>query len=106
MSHQDAITCIDCHSENTLVLTGSTDVTSKLINTNTGKVNLSPFLPSSSTYLKMLFVQNKLVMNMNNINKNNVRLFNLILYWVLQKNVMINYEITGFHSLLKLRNGT
>ena len=43
---------------------------------------------------------------MNNINKNNVRLFNLILYWVLQKNVMINYEITGFHSLLKLRNGT
>ena len=39
LGHSDSITSIDCHTDNTLVLTGSTDLTAKLININTGKVS-------------------------------------------------------------------
>ncbi len=36
--HSDSLTSLDCHPDNTLILSGSTDVTAKLINTQTGKV--------------------------------------------------------------------
>ena len=36
--HANSITIIDCHTDNTLILTGSADVTTKLISTSTGKV--------------------------------------------------------------------
>ena len=39
LGHSDSITSIDCHTDNTLVLTGSADLTVKLININTGKVS-------------------------------------------------------------------
>ena len=38
MGHESGVTCMDCHHDNNLVITGSTDVTAKVINTNTGKV--------------------------------------------------------------------
>ena len=34
------MTCIDCHHDNNLIVTGSTDVTAKIINTATGKVGV------------------------------------------------------------------
>lgn len=37
-NHTDSITCIDCHKDNVMALTGSVDGTAKLVNTNTGKV--------------------------------------------------------------------
>ncbi|KAK3094701.1 hypothetical protein FSP39_005157 [Pinctada imbricata] len=36
--HTSSVVCIDCHHDNNLVLTGSTDVTSSIINSNSGKV--------------------------------------------------------------------
>ncbi|XP_071823388.1 angio-associated migratory cell protein-like isoform X2 [Apostichopus japonicus] len=36
--HSDSITCMDCHKDNVMALTGSVDGTAKLLNTNTGKV--------------------------------------------------------------------
>ncbi|XP_013794706.1 angio-associated migratory cell protein-like isoform X2 [Limulus polyphemus] len=38
LAHEEAVTVMDCCKDNTLVLTGSTDCTAKLINTNSGKV--------------------------------------------------------------------
>ena len=40
LGHSDSITSIDCHTDNALVLTGSTDLTAKLVNSNTGKVSI------------------------------------------------------------------
>lgn len=37
-AHQSTITCIDSHHDNSLVVSGSTDVTAKLVNSATGKV--------------------------------------------------------------------
>ncbi|XP_013381116.1 angio-associated migratory cell protein [Lingula anatina] len=37
-AHDGAITCIDCHPDNVMVVTGSVDVTAKVINSNNGKV--------------------------------------------------------------------
>lgn len=36
--HSDSVTCVDCHKDNVMALTGSVDGSAKLINTNTGKV--------------------------------------------------------------------
>ena len=36
--HAKAVTCLDVHKENILLLTGSEDETAKLINSNSGKV--------------------------------------------------------------------
>ncbi|XP_060080044.1 angio-associated migratory cell protein-like [Ylistrum balloti] len=40
--HTSTVVCMDCHQDNSMVMTGSTDVTAKIINTSTGKV-LSTF---------------------------------------------------------------
>ncbi|KAK3586809.1 hypothetical protein CHS0354_002548 [Potamilus streckersoni] len=37
-AHQSAVICMDCHQDNNLIITGSTDVTAKLISSSTGKV--------------------------------------------------------------------
>ena len=39
--HAKAVTCLDTHQENVLLLTGSEDQTAKLINSNSGKVKTS-----------------------------------------------------------------
>ena len=39
--HNSAVVCMDCHLDNTTIITGSTDVTSKLFNSYTGKVNIN-----------------------------------------------------------------
>lgn len=36
--HSSSVVCIDCHPDNNLILTGSTDATAKVIHTSTGKV--------------------------------------------------------------------
>lgn len=36
--HSSTVVCMDCHHDNTTVMTGSTDVTCKLFNANTGKL--------------------------------------------------------------------
>lgn len=36
--HTGSITCMDCHSDNVLAITGSEDSTAKIVNTNSGKV--------------------------------------------------------------------
>ncbi|KAJ8320409.1 hypothetical protein KUTeg_001996, partial [Tegillarca granosa] len=41
-AHKSSIICLDCYNDNNIMITGSTDVTAKIINTNTGKV-LSTF---------------------------------------------------------------
>ena len=38
LGHSRAVTCVSAHSEGTLLLTGSEDGTSKLINSSNGKV--------------------------------------------------------------------
>lgn len=40
--HKSTVVCMDCHHDNSMILTGSTDITAKLINASTGKV-LSTF---------------------------------------------------------------
>ncbi|KAL3855153.1 hypothetical protein ACJMK2_014377 [Sinanodonta woodiana] len=37
-AHQSTVICMDCHQDNNLIITGSTDVTAKLISSSTGKV--------------------------------------------------------------------
>ncbi|XP_014663766.1 PREDICTED: angio-associated migratory cell protein-like isoform X2 [Priapulus caudatus] len=37
-AHKSSVTCLDCHHDNTLIATGSTDVTCRLINSHNGKV--------------------------------------------------------------------
>jgi len=37
-AHTNAVSSIDCHRDNTLIVTGSLDSTAKLYNTQTGKV--------------------------------------------------------------------
>jgi angio-associated migratory cell protein len=39
MGHASQVTCIDCHKNNNIVVTGSTDATALLINVRSGKVN-------------------------------------------------------------------
>lgn len=41
-AHKSSIICLDCYNDNNIIITGSTDVTAKIINTNSGKV-LSTF---------------------------------------------------------------
>ncbi|XP_071148534.1 angio-associated migratory cell protein-like [Mytilus edulis] len=36
--HGSSVVCMDCHHDNTRIMTGSTDVTSRLYNANTGKL--------------------------------------------------------------------
>ena len=37
--HSSSVVCLDCHQDNNLILTGSTDATAKIIHASTGKVS-------------------------------------------------------------------
>lgn len=49
--HAKAVTCMDAHHDNMLLLTGSEDETAKLINSNTGKVSEGVETSSVEKYL-------------------------------------------------------
>ena len=40
-SHKSTVICLDCHPDNNLIMSGSTDVTANIVNVNTGKVGNS-----------------------------------------------------------------
>lgn len=40
-AHSNAVSSIDCHRDNNLIITGSLDATAKLYNTQTGKVRVN-----------------------------------------------------------------
>lgn len=46
LAHSNAVSSIDCHRDNNLIITGSLDGTTKLYNAQTGKVSASHFIPS------------------------------------------------------------